>query len=54
MAQWISDRLPTQQDADLHGQVRWNPKLPGMLMHWLGVRQGELWAHTSAWKQPKQ
>jgi hypothetical protein len=49
MTEWIKDRLPTANDADLHGLVRWNPMLPGMLMRWDDVRPGEAWRHTSAW-----
>lgn len=50
MALWINHRLPTQQDADLHGMVLWG-KLPGMLMHWQGVRMHEYWAHSTAWTE---
>jgi hypothetical protein len=52
MTNWIKDRLPTANDADLHGLVRWNPMLPGMLMRWDDVRPGEAWRHTSAWDGP--
>jgi hypothetical protein len=41
---------PTPADADPFGQVRWNPRLPGMLIHWSEVRPGEQWAHSSAWR----
>lgn len=50
MTIWISDRLPTSADADLHGMVRWSPDLPGMLMPWQGVRPGERWTHSAAWR----
>jgi hypothetical protein len=46
---WHTDRLPTAEDGDLQGMVRWNPRLPGMLTHWSDVRLGEAWCHTSAW-----
>jgi len=46
---WISDRLPTSADADLHGSVRWGPRHPGLLCPWQDVRPGEPWRHSSAW-----
>lgn len=49
MATWCNSKLPTPQDADLHGMVLWG-KQDGLLMHWKGVRAQEYWAHTSAWK----
>jgi hypothetical protein len=49
---WINDRLPTLEDADLHGMVRWGKNQPGMLMNWRGVRANEFWSHSSAWKRP--
>jgi hypothetical protein len=52
MTHWISDRLPTADDADLNGQVRWGPNLPGYLMHWTGVRPQEPWTHSTAWRKP--
>jgi hypothetical protein len=45
---WFNDRLPTQQDGDLHGMVLWG-KQAGLLMSWQGVRPHEWWAHSSAW-----
>lgn len=45
----ITDRLPTADDADLHGLVRWDPRLPGMMVRWDTVRLGEAWCHTSSW-----
>ena len=41
---------PTAADADPFGQVRWGPRLAGMLIHWSEVRPGEQWAHSSAWR----
>jgi hypothetical protein len=51
MALWINNRLPTQDDADLQGMILWG-KHDGFLMNWRGVRSGEYWAHSSAWKKP--
>ena len=48
MPPWINDRLPTQQDGDLHGMVLWG-KQAGLLMPWQGVRPHEWWRHSSAW-----
>jgi len=48
MPLWISNRLPTQQDGDLHGMVLWG-KQSGLLMEWHGVRPGEHWARSAAW-----
>jgi len=47
---WIDDRLPAEADADLHGQVRWGMRMPGMLMPWDQVRPGEPWARSAAWR----
>jgi hypothetical protein len=52
MITWIRDRLPTAADADLHGMVRWNPMLPGMLVRWDDVRTGEVWSRSAAWQPP--
>jgi len=49
---WHCDRLPTADDADLHGMVRWGPDKPGLLMPWQDVRPGESWARTAAWQSP--
>jgi hypothetical protein len=40
---------PTAADADPFGMVRWDPRLPGMLIRWDEVRDGEQWAHSAAW-----
>lgn len=50
---WVADRLPTADDGDLEGLVRWGPLQPGLLIYWSDVRPGESWAHTSAWR-PQQ
>jgi hypothetical protein len=52
MPSWINDRLPAQQDGDLHGMVLWG-KQAGLLMPWQGVRLHEWWAHSSAWTEPQ-
>ena len=52
MTTWITDRLPTADDADPDGKVRWGPNLPGLLMHWQGVREREPWTHSSSWRPP--
>lgn len=49
MTDWITARLPTAADADLHDLVRWDPRLPGMLIPWHQVRPGEAWQHSAAW-----
>ncbi len=49
MADWITARLPTSTDADIHGMVRWGPQLPGMLISWQDVRVGEAWSRSAAW-----
>jgi hypothetical protein len=52
---WHVDRLPTADDADLQGLVRWRPDAPGLLMNWQDVRVGESWARTAAWQpQPER
>lgn len=55
-AEWIKSRLPTKEDADLHGQVRWGFDKPGLLVDWETVRHGEPWKHSSAWvnKEPNE
>ena len=50
MTTWITDRLPTADDADPQGQVRWGPNLPGMLIPFHQVRHGEPWTHSTAWQ----
>jgi hypothetical protein len=52
MTPWIKDRLPTPEDADPLGMVRWGPALPGYICRWQDVRLGEPWTHTSAWTAP--
>jgi len=52
MPVWINDRLPTQQDGDLHGMVLWG-KHDGLLMPWGGVRIHEWWARSLAWQGPQ-
>jgi hypothetical protein len=47
---WRNDRLPTAEDADPFGLVRWRPDAPGLLMPWRQVRRGEIWARSAAWR----
>jgi hypothetical protein len=48
----ITPDEPIAADADPFGMVRWNPRLPGMLMAWHDVRDGEAWTHSAAWQAP--
>jgi len=50
MADWITARLPTSADADIHDMVRWGPQLPGMLIPYQDLRDGEAWARSAAWQ----
>jgi hypothetical protein len=50
MSDWITDRLPSKEDADSFGQVLWTH--PGLMESWGSVRPGEPWRHTSSWKAP--
>jgi len=50
---WRNDRLPTAEDADPFGLVRWRPDAPGLLMPWHQVRRGEIWARSAAWRPAK-
>lgn len=54
MSRWIADRLPTVDDADVHGLVRWGLLQPGLLMPWQDVRPGEAWARSAAWQPPME
>lgn len=50
---WISDRLPTIEDADEDGNVLWllNVSLNDMTIRsWNSFRLGESWIHTPAWR----
>jgi hypothetical protein len=53
---WITDRLPTQADADEEGNVRMRG-LPGSShppINWTFVRPGMDWHHTIYWKPPTE
>ena len=51
---WTTSRLPTAADGDIHGMVRWDSRLPGMLTHWSDVRPGEQWRRSAAWQPPAE
>jgi hypothetical protein len=51
MTEWIKDRLPTAEDADPRGMVRWGKQEPETLMHWKGVRLREFWCHSRTWRR---
>ena len=55
MADWITDRLPTEADADAEGEVsiRRGPELRSY-MHWSYVVPGQPWWSSSAATQPTQ
>ena len=48
---WITDRLPTEADADFDGRVMVTTTTHGaaLLVSWDSVRPSEQWRHTSAW-----
>ena len=46
--EWITDRLPTEADGDMDGDVRLRDR-PGS-SGWSFVRPGAPWRHTSYWK----
>ena len=52
--EWIDDRLPTEEDADADGLVRWIQSRPGLMIDWQSVRLGEQWSRTSSWQPPQQ
>lgn len=50
---WISDRLPTIEDADEDGNVLWlfNVSLGDIAIRsWSNFQFGESWVHTPAWR----
>ena len=57
-AEWITDRLPTEADGDMDGDVRMvlGPNGSGDwdLAHWSCVGAGAFWQHTSYWKPPTE
>jgi len=44
--EWVTDREPTEDDADEQGLVRVWPALPA---HWAYPAPGQRWQHTPAW-----
>lgn len=55
--EWITDRLPTEADGDMDGDVR-IPRAPGShvtrLTYWSYVQPGMDWQHTCFWKPPAE
>jgi len=54
--EWITDRAPTQDDADLHGdiQVKVSPYFDvAATYHWSQVDPSQPWRHTRYWN-PQQ
>jgi hypothetical protein len=56
-AEWITDRLPTEADGDMDGDVRMVPAPHAdsddyLLVHWSYVAAGAPWQHTSCWQPP--
>ena len=59
---WITDRKPTKEDGDRHGQVRMlrqelgaeGIKKTSCCLHWTCVEAGRFWIHCMNWNPPKQ
>lgn len=54
--EWITDRLPTEEDADLNGdiQIKVSPYFEAATTdHWSQVAAGVFWRHTRYWN-PQQ
>jgi hypothetical protein len=55
--EWITDRLPTEADGDMDGDVRMR-RAPGSantrLIHWTFVWPGMDWQRTSFWEPPTE
>ena len=49
---WITDRLPTEADADGHGEVLAQDEPWGSFTEWEAVTTGTPWRHTSTWRSP--
>jgi len=52
---WITDRKPTEEDGDKHGQVIMQaPGQEGIkatcFMHWIYVKPGQTWIHCLNWQ----
>ena len=52
MTDWITDRLPTEADADEHGEVLAQGKTWSGFVKWKRVTTGTHWRHTSLWRSP--
>ncbi len=56
--EWITDRLPTEADGDIDGEVRMmlRPNVSGAkyFAHWSCVGAGAFWQHTSCWEPPTE
>jgi hypothetical protein len=58
-AEWITDRLPTEADGDMDGDVRM-VRAPHadpddyLLVHWSYVGDAAPWHHTSCWEPPTE
>lgn len=55
--EWITDRLPTEADADEDGDVTVQNRLDvepsaGVYFIWSMVRPGMAWTHTDIWEAP--
>lgn len=44
MSDWITDRRPTENDADVHNNVY---NRYGVYTHWVDIDFGEPWMHTN-------
>lgn len=58
--QWITDRAPTRDDADLNGRVEvvsWTARSPGgdssVQVNWKMVCAGTRWRPTKHWQAPQ-
>jgi len=56
--EWITDRLPTEADGDVAGNVRMVLRPGGYgvyyLAHWSYVGSGAPWQHTDFWQRPAE
>jgi hypothetical protein len=56
-AEWITDRLPTEADGDIDGdvQMRRRPASIGYnYAHWSLIGLGVPWQHTDYWEPPAE
>lgn len=50
---WITDRRPTESDADSDGDVKLHdPVIDSVFVHWKYVAEGAPWAHAPDWTPP--